>query len=50
MLMKENYLLIDFFKLYPSLWNHNTTDYCDQNLCDSLLEKLVDEFDNKFKI
>ena len=26
-----------------------TTDYRDQNLCDSLLEKLVDEFDNKFK-
>ena len=45
----ERELLIDFFKSYPSLWNHNTTDYRDQSLCDSLLEKLVDEFDNKFK-
>ena len=31
------------------MWNHNTTDYRDRNLRDSLLEKLVDEFDNKFK-
>ena len=45
----ERELLIDFFKSHSSLWDHNTTDYCDQNLCDSLLEKLVDEFDNKFK-
>ena len=35
--------------LHPSLWNHSTTDYRDRNLRDSLLEKLVDEFDNKFK-
>ena len=42
-------LLIDFFKSDLSLWNHNTTDYRDRNLRDSLLEKLVDEFDNKFK-
>ena len=45
----ERELLIDFFKSYLSLWNHNTTDYHDQSLCDSLLEKLVDEFDNKLK-
>ena len=45
----ERELLIDFFKSHPSLWNHNTTDYCDRNLRDSFLEKLVDEFDNKFK-
>ena len=45
----ERELLIDFFKSHPSLWNHNTTDYRDRNLRDSLLEKLVDEFDNKFK-
>ena len=31
------------------LGNHNITDYCDRNLRDSLLEKLVDEFYNKFK-
>ena len=31
------------------MWNPNTTDYCDENLCDSLLEKLVDKFENKFK-
>ena len=31
------------------MWNHNTTDYRDRNLRDSFLEKLVDEFDNKFK-
>ena len=31
------------------MWNHNTTEYRDRNLRDSLLEKLVDEFDNKFK-
>ena len=24
-------LLLDFFKSHPSLWNHNTTDYCDRN-------------------
>ena len=35
--------------LHPSLWNHSSTDYRDRNLHDSLLEKLVDEFDNKFK-
>ena len=45
----ERELLIDFFKLYPSLWSHNTTDYRDRNLRDSILEKLVGEFDNKFK-
>ena len=45
----ERELLIDFFKSHSSLWDHNTTDYCDQNLCDSLLEKLVEEFDNKLK-
>ena len=31
-------LLLDFFKSHPSLWNHNTTDYCDRNLRDFLLE------------
>ena len=45
----EREFLIDFFKSHPSLWSHNTTDYHDRNLRDSLLEKLVDEFDNKFK-
>ena len=45
----ERELLIDFFKSHPLLWNHNTTDYRDRNLRDPLLEKLVDEFDNKFK-
>ena len=45
----ERELLIDFFMLHPSLWNHSSTDYRDRNLHDSLLEKLVDEFDNKFK-
>ena len=42
-------LLIDFFKSHPSLWNHNTSDCRDRNVRDSLLEKLVDEFDNKLK-
>ena len=41
--------MIDFFKSHPSLWNHNTTDYHDENLHGSLLGKLVDKFDNKFK-
>ena len=45
----ERELLIDFFKSRPSFWNHNTTGYRDRNLRDSLLEELVDEFDNKFK-
>ena len=45
----ERELLIDFFKSHPSLWDRNTTEYRDRNLHDSLLEKLVDEFDNKFK-
>ena len=31
------------------MWNHNTTDYRDRNFCDSFLEKLVHDFDNKFK-
>ena len=31
------------------MWNHNTADYRDPNFRDSLLEKLVDEFDKKFK-
>ena len=39
----------ELLKSHSSLWDHNTTDHCDQNLCDSLLEKLVEEFDNKFK-
>ena len=42
-------MLIDFYKLHPSLWNHNTTDYSDRNLRDSLLDKQVDKFENKFK-
>ena len=41
--------MTDFFKSHPSLWNYNTTDYRHRNLRDSLLEKLVEEFDNKFK-
>ena len=45
----ERELLIGFSKSHPSLWSHNTTDYLDRNLRDSLLEKVVDEFDNKFK-
>ena len=41
--------MTDFFKSHPSLWNYNTTEYRDRNLRDSLLEKLVEEFDSKFK-
>lgn len=45
----ERETLIDFFKLHPSLWNHNMPDYRDRDLRDSLLGKLVAEFDGKFK-
>ena len=34
----ERELLIDFFKSHSSLWNHNTTDYCDRNLRNSFRE------------
>ena len=46
---EERELLIDFYKSHPPLWNHNTTDYRDRNLRYSLLDKLADDFENKFK-
>ena len=37
--VEERELLIDLYKSHPSVWNHNTTDYRDRNLCDFLLDK-----------
>ena len=40
--------LINFYHSNPSLWNHNLAEYRDRDLRDVLLEKCVDEFDNRF--
>ena len=45
---EEKEMLINFFNSKPALWNHHLTEYRDRNLRDSLLEKLVEQFDEKF--
>ena len=40
---------IDFFNSNSALQNHHLTEYRDQNLRDSFLEKLVEKFHGKFK-
>ena len=46
--LKDRETLIDFFNSNPALWNHDLTEYRDQSLRDSLLEKLVERFHGKF--
>ena len=41
-------MLIDYYQSNPSLWNHNLGEYRDRDLRDILLEKLVDELDNRY--
>ena len=47
--VEEREMLIDFYTWQPSLWNHNSTDYRDRNLRESLLDKLADEFENNLR-
>jgi len=44
----EKETLIDSFKSHPALWNHHHADYRDRNLRDSLLDKVSEQFDEKF--
>ena len=46
--IKDGKTLIDFFNSNSVLWNHHLTEYRDQSLRDSLLEKLVEKFHGKF--
>ena len=46
--LEEKEILIDFFNSNPPLWNHHLSEYRDRSLRDSLLEKLVNQFDGKF--
>ena len=46
--LEERETLTDFFNSNPALSNHHFTEYRDQNLRGSLLEKLVKTFHGKF--
>ena len=46
--LEERETLTDFFNSKTALWNHHFTEYRDQNLRGSLLEKLVKTFHGKF--
>ena len=46
--LEEKEILIDFFNSNPALWNHHLSEYRNRSLRDSLLEKLVNQFDGKF--
>ena len=46
--LEEKEILIDFFNSDAALWNHHLTEYRDRSLRDSLMEKLVNQFDGKF--
>ena len=46
--LEERETLTDFFNSKAALWNHHFTEYRDQNLRGSLLEKLVKTFHGKF--
>ena len=41
-------MLINYYQLNPSLWNHNLVEYRDRILRDALLDKCVEELDNRY--
>ena len=46
--LEEKETLIDFYSANPALWNPHLNEYRDRNLRDSLLERLVEQFEGKF--
>ena len=45
---EEKEMLISFFSSNSPLWNHHLEDYRDRDLRESLLGKLVEQFEGKF--
>ena len=41
-------VLINFYQDNPALWNHGMLEYRDRNVRRALIQKLVEEFDEKF--
>ena len=46
--MEEREILITFYQNNPALWNHGMVEYRDRNIRRSLIQKLVEQFDEKF--
>ena len=46
--MEEREILITFYQNNPALWNHGMVEYRDGNIRRSLIQKLVEQFDEKF--
>ena len=46
--MEEREILITFYQNIPVLWNHRMVEYRDGNIRRSLIQKLVEQFDEKF--
>ena len=45
--MEEREILITFYQNNPALWNHGMVEYIDRNIRCSLIQKLVEQFDEK---
>ena len=45
---EERKTLITFYQINPALWNHGMTEYRDRNIRRALIQKLCEEFDEKF--
>ena len=46
--VEEREILITFYQNNPVLWNHGMVEYRDRNIRCSLIQKLVEQFDEKF--
>ena len=46
--MEEREILITFYQNNPAFWNHGMVEYRDRNIRRSLIQKLVEQFDEKF--
>ena len=40
--------LITFYKTNPAIWNHGMIEYRDRDISCALIQKLCEEFDEKF--
>ena len=45
---EERKKLITFYQINPALWNHGMIEYRDRNIRRALIQKLCEEFDEKF--
>ena len=46
---EERQTIIIFYQTNPALWNHGMIEQRDQNIRRALIQKLFEDFDEKFK-